>query len=115
NEPMNPTNSINDFAWSDGSGSYGTGANGTAWNLPTTNFPEYDFQDNNFYVVGMYVPGCCDSGFMDGWAYQITFKSTSGKSTTPMSEFELSDEGKQEIIDRFVKTELRNRIYEAVK
>ncbi len=106
--PNNPWPITSSFAWSDNSGSYGTPVTGNApWTVPTTNFPTYPtFADNAFYVVGIYVPSCCETCQTDGWAYQITY-NTSSLTTSSLSTRQddvLTDAIKAKIKSLFIKS-----------
>jgi hypothetical protein len=111
-EPLDPTAPLftsvdwSTFAWGNDGGSYGSviSAPGPAWNLTST-FPDYIVFDNNrFYVIGMYIPSCCESCYTDSWEYQITYNN----GFAPSSGEDFSEEMKEEIKKRFVKSRAGN-------
>lgn len=63
------------------------------WNLTTT-FPDYNFDPNSMYIVGMYTPECGCYG--EGFTYQLTYNNRQ------TGDHMLSDQQKQEIIDRIL-------------
>ena len=105
-EPIDPTAPLfssitpGTFAWGNDGGCYGSVSSSTAWNL-TTGFPNYlTFQNNRFYVIGMYIPSCCESCYTESWEYQITYNN----GFAPTNGDDFSDEMKEDIKRRFVKS-----------